>query len=611
MSTTERNVLQSNLSLLKQFSPGLIERIQDCESVPCSNTTDQTLPDEHYLKEKQTFSDTIPDRYTFVFGIGAGEWLFNWLQNRSKPPQRLIVFEPSPQTFLNLIRSQDLHGFIDFSYVRLFVGDELERLEALLRDDLIQIGTWGLTIYTNKEARDQHTGIYDRSSQLLFYLERLAYENIRVQNARGFFIQANLLRNLPFMIRSQSLDVFENALIGVPAIVVGAGPSLNKNIDRLKNVPTGVLLVAVDTALRPLRQRGIQPDIIVTCDPMKINLRHFEGIPSLGDSILAYLPESHPEILERFGGAHLLCLHDFESKTLEYLADSFHTRSRFRRGMNVGYCAFSLARQMGCSPIILAGLDLAIGDGSRSHAEGTGNVSDVVLSDDGETARLKGNIESGDIPMIQVEGYDGGWVRTFPYFYTYLLLFERDITDMEIPVIDASEGGARKRGAVQKSLDAALEDCIPFPSFTNRIDELRKAKILSCSQTALEKLTKMRSKIEEAARELDAGLKRLEQWIKTMMEGAPEPDEIKRIVEMFQRRWDEMLYSQGLSRAIDLGLARFRYETRRADGPENVIVKEWAVWRLHQYSKWFKALRKDLVFFLQIYTYLQKSMNSS
>lgn len=46
-------------------------------------------------------------------------------------------------------------------------------------------------------------------------------------------------------------------------IVVAAGPSLNKNINELKKAKGKSLIIAVDTALKPLLRAGIVPDMFL------------------------------------------------------------------------------------------------------------------------------------------------------------------------------------------------------------------------------------------------------------------------------------------------------------------------------------------------------------
>ena len=67
-----------------------------------------------------------------------------------------------------------------------------------------------------------------------------------------------------------------------PAFIVSAGPSLDKNIEELKNIKGRGIIMAVDTAIKPLLKHGIVPDIIASVDPHKpLSLFEYEGVEKI------------------------------------------------------------------------------------------------------------------------------------------------------------------------------------------------------------------------------------------------------------------------------------------------------------------------------------------
>ena len=63
----------------------------------------------------------------------------------------------------------------------------------------------------------------------------------------------------------------------VPAIIVAAGPSLDKNIKELKKAEGKAIIFVVDAALRSVIRSGIVPDFVCTVDP-KAPERFFETV---------------------------------------------------------------------------------------------------------------------------------------------------------------------------------------------------------------------------------------------------------------------------------------------------------------------------------------------
>ena len=82
----------------------------------------------------------------------------------------------------------------------------------------------------------------------------------------------------------------------MPAIVVAAGPSLNKNIDELKRAKGKAFIIAVDTAIKPLLKKGIIPDMFAIVDGKKpIELVQNEEVKKI--PLLTSISASH-DVLE-------------------------------------------------------------------------------------------------------------------------------------------------------------------------------------------------------------------------------------------------------------------------------------------------------------------------
>ena len=171
-----------------------------------------------------------------------------------------------------------------------------------------------------------------------------------------------------------------------------------------------------------------------------------------------------------------------------------------------------LAEAMGCDPIILTGMDLAVEPGGKSHAEGTANVSTVDVSADGKRARLTGNLEQDAPPLIPVEAYDGGQTFTFTYFHQILLSLEKSIANMPGRVIDATEGGAKKQGAVQMALRDALQHYAAGIPVKNQFDGISPQPKFESPSTIGHTILNILKGVKEAQIQLKIGLTRIQQW---------------------------------------------------------------------------------------------------
>jgi hypothetical protein len=83
--------------------------------------------------------------------------------------------------------------------------------------------------------------------------------------SRKFY--SNIIDNWQNILTTPGIHDLKNKLTGKPALIVSAGPSLDKNIALLKNAVGKALIVSVDTALTPLMEAGIRPDFVLSIDP--------------------------------------------------------------------------------------------------------------------------------------------------------------------------------------------------------------------------------------------------------------------------------------------------------------------------------------------------------
>ena len=218
-----------------------------------------------------------------------------------------------------------------------------------------------------------------------------------------------------------------------------------KNIKELKNIKGKAFIISVDTALKSLAKEDIVPDIAVTVDPHKpIGLFDHEKINHVP---LVYALGANADIKQVHHGMRI-----YENSTNSILDGFIYKLEkrvlRLSTGGSVANDAFSLARELGFKTVILIGLDLAY-PYNKMHTEGAY----------GKDADNK--IKESDTHYIQVEDIYGNMVRTEENMNIYRQWFERE-ADLypDIRIIDATEGGAKKKGMEILTLrDALKREC--------------------------------------------------------------------------------------------------------------------------------------------------------
>lgn len=184
-------------------------------------------------------------------------------------------------------------------------------------------------------------------------------------------------------------------LSGHPLAVFGAGPSLDASLDQLQRLPSGTLILAVDTVLPALLGRGIQPDFLVVLESQSANLADFVGCALGNCHVLADL------------SAHTGFMSGNQPRALSFFASVF-TPSQWwpRLGQlcavtgrpilqipplgSVGLAALYLAGLMKPDTIHIFGLDFSYEPG-KSHARGCPSLTASLT----HSKRLSGFSRSG------------------------------------------------------------------------------------------------------------------------------------------------------------------------------------------------------------------------
>lgn len=249
-----------------------------------------------------------------------------------------------------------------------------------------------------------------------------------------------MVQNFRFNVKHCELDLSkpEQQFKGKNVIIVGAGPSLDKNVHLLKELPQDYLVLAMGAVCRKLYNMGVSMDYIIITDPKELSDGQIKGVEN-SDIPMILLSTATKGVTRNYHGRKfMLCQKGFEDA--ERLAGE-KGLMLFETGGSVATTAVDMCIRFQAARIVLIGQDLAF-TGNRNHAAG---------------ARDEGIADYDD--MIMVEDVYGNPVPTSRPFLMYREWIERRIAreDVGMPVIDATEGGAKIKGTEIKRLAEVLE----------------------------------------------------------------------------------------------------------------------------------------------------------
>lgn len=394
--------------------------------------------------EKSSLPNPLKRELIFVMGINSVEEIEKLIQTMSKE-SFLIIIEPNPSFFSYALNKRDLSFFRNFNVI-LFV-DELSNLSIFL-DKLFSTNL----IYYLKSMRFYFTYFYrNYEVDICTYLVRAVKETAKYKAMLfGNSIEDSLtgfrhnMKNLPHLIHSKDVSHLKNLFKDIPAIVVAAGPSLNKNIEQLKSLTSKAVIIAVDTIAQRLCEEGIIPDFICSIERDKDTYTYFYENKNYPSEITLIAPLLlYPGILEEFKGDIIIPMRENVGEYI-WLQETLGLKGNnsISIGLSCAHVAFGFAEHIGASPIVLLGQDLAFGDSEEeSHAGGT-------IYDNKDFT----NEVFSAINKTHTEGYYGGTVPTTDIWINFRKWFEIEIFNENMVVINATEGGAKIENTLQMSL---------------------------------------------------------------------------------------------------------------------------------------------------------------
>lgn len=242
---------------------------------------------------------------------------------------------------------------------------------------------------------------------------------------------------------------FDKIFKGKPAIVVGVGPSLDKNAHLLKKYRNNVVIVACDAALQPLvKKHGVYPHIVTMVDPTPKQKNNFEGIDTTKFYTIAP-PIVHPSIFRTIDPQHLAIYNLKDPKNPLFEQAPYHTgkKGALPAAVLSTGTAFCFAAAMGCDPAIFIGQDLSWPDTEHIYATGVAKGKKTFQ----KMAKFRGN-------CMLFPDINGKLVITHQTLFMFWAWLRDNTKMMKTKIVNSSEAGILKFKGVkvmplQKSLD--------------------------------------------------------------------------------------------------------------------------------------------------------------
>lgn len=458
-----KKILKENYEQLTEY--------QDHIVIDIDKYKDFELPERLFYKEKQgkkwemeskydmqfavqtwteQFDEIDEDDIIYIFGCGSIAYITNL---REKFPDNfIIVYEPNEENVIRLLCEDGFENIYQDNKFILIAGEK--RREVLIGVVDVTIIYSNLKKVVYGEIPNYRKIWAEEYEEFHFCIDKKIENNLvekyslveqgeqraqnQIYNIKHFFVESGVME------LKKAID--DKIMEKYPVVIVGAGPSLDKNIDILREYQGRALIICVESALNKVMRHGIVPDLNVAVDPSyelgkryAIEDERCKKIPLVTDVECSWT------YIDQFTGRKFYFA--YESEFYNHFLGANKT-VYLGTGGSVSQNAFSIARYLNAKHIILIGQDLAYPD-NKIHADG-------VLQ--GEKLITNGNNRK----YFYVDGIDGKPVLTEKIMDIYRKWYEEVLfLEKNWHVIDATEGGAKIEGTDIMPLQMALEKYCP------------------------------------------------------------------------------------------------------------------------------------------------------
>lgn len=366
--------------------------------------------------------------HTFiVFGLGMG-WHIEMLIDKF-PESKIFVIEPDKRVLAHAMHLRDMEKVL--KHATIWLDESIPMVKGKIHELLTQPLARGVVTIPFYSA------VYtEYSSTLYAEVQKMMNDWAVMLNTKRSLVSrwyGNRIKNL--QAESVNLASLIGKFKGVPGIIVGAGASLEGQLEKLKSLQGKAVIIAASTAAEILKTHGIKPTFMVAIDqdPVTSGALH-ENMD--GDTPLIWDGQIAQNSLKYKGKKFqmLLNVNRFTNMVLPGLPV-------IESGPSVANVAMDLLYKFGCDPILIMGLDMSYTKG-KLYCDGTKFNKEIKL----------------DERMLKIKGVDGEECYTEPSFLAMRNWYEEYINRVKPPVFNCTAKGIPIVGAQNKSLNDDFDD---------------------------------------------------------------------------------------------------------------------------------------------------------
>ncbi|EJZ44360.1 hypothetical protein HMPREF9630_02074 [Peptoanaerobacter stomatis] len=441
------------------------------------------------IKEAKQWASSVYDEEDKVYIVYGGGLLYHIMALHDiidNEEDKIIVFEPIQELYE---KNKDI-DFLKENTNVVYTNEFNENLVVALFSKNIR------SMHYNKSNIHIFTSYdtFDCSKQLTIYnalkiFKSDVYLSYNTTHVRKEWVIENFIKNYRFIKSNSIINDFKDVFEGMTAVIVSAGPSLDKNINDLIGHENDVVIFTGGRPLKALLNAGIKPHFNLSVDMMPENYELYKRYDILNADVpLISSVENQYLITQNYKGKKIFADLSGLEKNLAQEWYEEDIDSVFTKG-SVATLQLSTAIYMGCKKIIFIGQDLAYSD-DKKHSSLASDVDNTVEESDNKLY-VKGNYQDKILSRADLN-----------YFRIAIQDYIREYAPGDCEFINATEGGAFIEGTKICTLKESLKN-----TDTKGIDIRKKINYLLLKEQNISDYKKIDEKLSSLLEDMEAILK--------------------------------------------------------------------------------------------------------
>jgi len=335
----------------------------------------QYNPEREVAEWLDSLGETVRQAEHVLFcGLGLGYHLQAFID--AFPGKTIYLYEPEDEYFLAAIEKVDLTKLLGRKQIAIFAVGRDPNVQRQMLETTFKLIKGSFAVVILPAYRKLHpqmvekleTGIRSNANDFITNLHTLTV--FQKQWA------INIIQNIEQNLKTYSFSPMRNACQGMPAVVVGSGPSLEMEMEQLKKLKGRAVIIAAGSSIQALLRHNLEPDLAVSIDPSSANFEVYRHL-DLGPVPFLYFPTIHHKIIERVTPYMMHAFLNSDPIT-RYLMDLTEEDPIFDSTSTVTGQAIQAALYMGCNQVVFIGQDFSYPN-ERYYAAGVTHVDEEQL----------------------------------------------------------------------------------------------------------------------------------------------------------------------------------------------------------------------------------------